>query len=211
MSISTLTELKTALANWLSRDDLTSRLEEFIALGEAKLNRNLRLLQMETTATVTISSAARTAALPTGFKDLISLIYTDIEEELNQVTPDKIDDNYTTTTGRPYYFAITDTFLFEMPADQNYSTQCRYRKKFDLINDSTNWLLTNYPDAYLFSAMAEAELYIMNDERAAVWLNRAMQVVAEANNVDSTIRSRAPLRMDEALVGYRRANIVTGL
>ena len=43
MAIGTYAELKTAVANWLDRDDLTDRIPEFIALAEAKMNRNLRI------------------------------------------------------------------------------------------------------------------------------------------------------------------------
>ena len=42
MAISNYTELKTAVANWLDRDDLTDRIPEFIALAESRFNRLLR-------------------------------------------------------------------------------------------------------------------------------------------------------------------------
>ena len=53
MAIGTYAELQTAVANWLDRGDLTDRIQEFIDLAEARINRNLRLRLMETTATGT--------------------------------------------------------------------------------------------------------------------------------------------------------------
>ena len=47
MAISNYTELNTAVANWLDRDDLTDRIPEFIALAEARFNRLLRIRAME--------------------------------------------------------------------------------------------------------------------------------------------------------------------
>ena len=47
MAITTNSELNTAVANWLSRSDLTSRIPEFIALFEAKFNRDMRVPQQE--------------------------------------------------------------------------------------------------------------------------------------------------------------------
>ena len=47
MAISNYTELKTAVANWLDRDDLTDRIPEFIALAESRFNRLLRIRAME--------------------------------------------------------------------------------------------------------------------------------------------------------------------
>ena len=41
MAISTFAELSTAAANWLDRSDLTDRIPEFIALAEARFNREI--------------------------------------------------------------------------------------------------------------------------------------------------------------------------
>jgi hypothetical protein len=48
MAISTYTELKSTIANWLNRSDLTSEIsDDFIKLVEADLNAKLRIRQME--------------------------------------------------------------------------------------------------------------------------------------------------------------------
>lgn len=47
MAITTFSELKTGIANWLERDDLTSRIPEFIALAEARHRREIRIRQMQ--------------------------------------------------------------------------------------------------------------------------------------------------------------------
>ena len=41
MSITNYTELKTAVANFLARSDLTDRIPEFISLAEGRLSREL--------------------------------------------------------------------------------------------------------------------------------------------------------------------------
>ena len=43
MSLSTYSELKTSVANYLVRDDLTSVIPDFITLTENRLNRELRI------------------------------------------------------------------------------------------------------------------------------------------------------------------------
>ena len=68
MAIGTYSELQTAVANWLDRDDLTDRIPEFIALAEAKMNRVLRISLMENVSTaLTMVSGTRDYSLPTGF------------------------------------------------------------------------------------------------------------------------------------------------
>ena len=66
MAISTYTELKASIANWLNRSDLSSEIsDDFIKLVEADVNAKLRIRQMEQIDTVTIN--AETVTVPTGF------------------------------------------------------------------------------------------------------------------------------------------------
>ena len=59
MAITTYDELKTSVADFLNRDDLTSVIPDFITMAEADLNRNVRHWRMEgaQTQTLTASSA----------------------------------------------------------------------------------------------------------------------------------------------------------
>src|SRR6266487_2180870 len=74
MSISSYSELKTALANWLARNDLTSRIPEFIALFESSAGRRLATRRQEVSTSVT--NTAGTAPLPSDFAECRSLIWT---------------------------------------------------------------------------------------------------------------------------------------
>jgi len=90
MAISTFAELKTATANWLDRSDLTDRIPEFIALAEARFNRNLRIRDMETVSTA-ISTVAGTREynLPTGFVQMKEFhLTTDPLTPLAYITPE---------------------------------------------------------------------------------------------------------------------------
>ena len=54
MAISTYSELQSSMADFLNRSDLTSVIPTFIALGEARMNRDIRHWQMENRASTTI-------------------------------------------------------------------------------------------------------------------------------------------------------------
>ena len=56
MAISTYSELKTAVSNWLNRSDLDLRIPEFIDLAEAGFNRMLRTRDQMTRSTTTAST-----------------------------------------------------------------------------------------------------------------------------------------------------------
>ena len=47
MAISNFTNLKTAIANYLNRDDLTSYIADFISLAESRINNELRVSKRE--------------------------------------------------------------------------------------------------------------------------------------------------------------------
>ena len=63
MSITTYTELKTAVENWLDHTLFTARVPEFIALFEATANRRLRVQQQETQGPALIPSAVNGSVL----------------------------------------------------------------------------------------------------------------------------------------------------
>ena len=66
MALNTYAGLKTSIANWLNRTDLTSEIaDDFIKLTEADFNSKLRIKQMEQIDTITIDSETET--VPTGF------------------------------------------------------------------------------------------------------------------------------------------------
>ena len=59
MSLSTYSEIKTSIANYLNRDDLTSVIPDFISLTENRLDRELRV-RVNMTRAETTTTANRT-------------------------------------------------------------------------------------------------------------------------------------------------------
>jgi len=183
MAISTKGELKTAAANWLNRSDLTDRLDEFIELAEASLNRNLRTRDMLVRTTTTAS--AQYIGLPSDFLEMqnIELTSTSPPKRLIYATSDRSDDirwQKDNTTGIPIYYTIEGDAIQLMPTpDADYTLQINYYKTLPAMSDSgDNWLLVSHPDIYLYSVLMQASPYLMDPESAQVWdglLARAMQ------------------------------------
>ena len=71
MAISTKAELHTAVANWLNRSDLTSRIPEFIALAEASFNRNLRTREMLVRSTASVTG--QYVSIPTDYLEMMNI------------------------------------------------------------------------------------------------------------------------------------------
>jgi hypothetical protein len=198
MAISNYTELKTAVANWLDRDDLTDRIPEFIALAEARFNRVLRLRSMEVKYTADTVAGQRNLALPTSYIQMRNFqVNTSPLTILSYVTPEIYDRLWGgSTQGIPEFYTILadEVSLGPIPASVM-EVEMLFYKRFDNLDsattsgypDSVNWLITNAPDIYLYGSMLEAEPFIMNDERIQVWaqgFEKGVMDLQEQDNKD---------------------------
>lgn len=188
MAISTYGELKTALADHLHRGDLTSVLPDFILMGESKLNRLLQLRDMVQSQTGNLSTSVRTLALPTLFQEKIQFRITDPLRELTYVPPGRLMEysDEENATGEPRRFTITSQIELDRIPDSAYAYVLTYYKGYRLSGDSdTNYLLTNYPQAYLYAAQVHAANYMGNFQRAQLMSAQLASEIAEIKRAEA--------------------------
>ena len=170
----TYDELKTEIANFLNRSDLTSQMDFFIDQTEAEFNRRLRVTDM---VKRTVASAdAQYLTLPTDWLEVINVeITTNAFRPLFQMSIESLDvyrKSINDTTGQPVYFAIVDNTLELCPTpDSARDLQLTYYAKITALSDSdtTNFLSNNSPDVYLYGCLKNASVYLMEDERALMF------------------------------------------
>ena len=173
MAITSYSELQTAVGSWLNRSDLTSNIPDFITLAEASFNRVLRTRNQITRANSSVN--AQYVALPTDLLELFNIqVNTDPIKRLEQVSLDKADDlrSSLSSSGTPSYFAITGSNIELIPTpDDTKTIEIIYYAKITALTstNTTNWLLDNYPDIYLYGTLVQAEPFLMNDERLGTW------------------------------------------
>lgn len=156
MAIGTYAQLKTAVAGWLHRSDLTTLIPDFVSLCEADIRRDLRVREMEQSATGSLSGS--TLAIPTGFLEMRRVMLADRVQ--TYLTPAEFNSVRTSSTDS--YTILGTNFVFQAASG---SYQIDYYKAFDAFSadGDTNWLLTNHPDAYLFGSLAWACTYTQDD------------------------------------------------
>lgn len=166
MSISTYSELVSAVGDWLDRDDLAARSSTFIQLAEARLNRLLDDPEMEVTAT--LQAAGDFTALPTDFGEMVSISTGD--GRLQQVGPVEFA-SFSSISGVPRYYVVEDGAIGFAPGNATANIRLVYRRRLPALGtgNPTNWLLTLAPDAYLYGALVQAEGFLAEDERVAGW------------------------------------------
>lgn len=173
MAITTYSELKSAVADWLNRSDLTAVIPNFIALAEAKMNRQLRHRSMVTRATATLDTPY--FAVPNDWKETIRFqLNTNPVTPLVYVTPEQLleDSQVYSTGGQPMFFTTTGNQFEVLPApDGSYEAELLYYAKLPSLSDSntTNWLLTDSPDLYLYGTLMQSAPYLKEDERVGIW------------------------------------------
>jgi hypothetical protein len=174
MAITTYSELKTSVANWLNRDDLTSVVPDFITLAEADMNRKIRHWRQEKRSTAEIDT--QYSAIPADFAEAIRFYLTaDNTSPLELISQSEmVDQRYQSadTSGKPRYYAITagEIEVFPTP-DGTYDAELYYYSRIAELSDSntSNWVLEYFPDVYLYGALMHSSPYLKDDARVTVW------------------------------------------
>jgi len=174
MALTTYTELKSSVADWLNRTDLTAVVPDFISLAEAQIERTLRTRQMIVRATASIDSEY--SAVPSDFLETKSIkLNTNPVTALQFESVDALDSLKSTTyiaAGKPQYFGIVGGQIRVLPVpDSTYTAELIYYAKLTKLSDSvaSNWLLSQAPDVYLYGALMQATPYLKDDARISVW------------------------------------------
>jgi hypothetical protein len=281
MALSNFSELKTEIANYVDRSDLTSQIPTFIKLTEARINRSLRVRLMESVKIISLVSGSKRYPLPSDYLQLRTvqydvssvasttlngditdsvtdiiltsatgftatgtiligteqITYTGISTEtltgctraangttaaahtdgagvieiyttftagtisdnvnniihpLNYVTPQLLPRiNAGSITGIPEAYTMRAGYILMGPVpSSSYTMEIDYYAKVAALSDAapTNTMLTNNPDIYLYGSLMEAEPFIMNDGRVALWqaaFARAIQDIQLQDDKDS--------------------------
>lgn len=213
MSISNYTDLQSAVTRWLKRADQSTNVPDFIRLAEVRMKSLMDVRDFEETVDLTTTPNDAYVPLPSDFKSPVALWLDDINprERLDQVLPQNLP--YTTTPGRPLYWAIDgENIRFQAPAYQAYPLKFRYCKLFELSStNQTNYILTQYPDVYLFGALVEAADYLFDDANLPKWQAKFADAVQRANDQENSNQKYVPLMTEIAQMTKRRFNIYRGI
>ena len=189
MALTTYTELKTSIGDWLNRSDLTSVIPDFISLAEAQVERTLRTRQMIVRANASFD--AEYGAVPSDFLETKSLKLTSTNPQtpLEFLSIDALDNKAAeyTGSGKPRFFGVVGGQFRIVPTpDATYTTELTYYAKLTKLSSSvaTNWLLTSNPDIYLYGALLQAAPYLQDDARIQTWATLYERALNDAQTAD---------------------------
>ena len=190
MALGNYTELKAAVADWAGRTDLTTPIDyDFLIICEAEMRRRIR----RTTKTSTIYVSAAEIDPPSDMAEPIALIletgnaYNDVP--LKIVTPQKLAEvkaMYGGVSGIPTHVAYYNSkFQFAPEPNQSYDCTVVYVMQLTALSgaNTTNAILTEAPDAYLYGCLLQAAPYLEHDERIPVWQAKFDRAIDQLNEV----------------------------
>ena len=166
MALSTFTELKAAIADYLERDDLSDQIDNWIALAEARHQREVRIREMLVRAKAT-TGTDRYLALPVGFLQMSMFrLLTDPVTVLEELNMDGMTRRRRERTDRPRFFTVHEEIEFDVIPTGDFVVEMIYYKKLTPLSaqNETNALLTLASDAYLYAALSASSPYLEDDQ-----------------------------------------------
>ena len=189
MALTSYSSLKTAVANYLGRSDLTSQIPDFITLAELRLSREIRTRKLLNSVTTSTVAGDSTVEIPSDFLEMRDIYLSGNPRiTLNYESPSAFTRNaQAEVSGKPgFYTMLGQEFEFAPVPDKVYTVELLYYYKPTPMSDSvaSNEFLANYPDALLYATLAEAEPYLMNDARVQVWAQLYDRSINNINTSD---------------------------
>jgi len=198
MALDTYTNLKTSIADWLNRSDLTAVIPDFITLAEAQMNRDLNeLTALQKTVTGTVDSVTTSIAIPADLLNLMNIVLSDgtNNNSLSYIAPEDAG-NFGTGQDKPrYYSVIADNYVVYPIPNQTYTYSLHYVGEIPAlsVSNASNWVLANTPNLYLFGALLEAAAYLGNDPRVPLWEAKYAKGKETLLQQDSELARSGPL------------------
>jgi hypothetical protein len=193
VSIDSYTELKTAIADWINRDDISdARLGDFVALAEDRIFRELRIEDMETYVALTADSDGR-VTIPADFLEARDVLWDDVPLDRVSLAQMRSRAQY---QGKPIAFARDRTFfaLWPNPGNVTGFAMTYYARPTNLsTGNASNAVFAKAPALYLYGALVEAGIYLGSPpEKLSAWSDSfadAMARLMVEDNVNETAGS----------------------
>jgi hypothetical protein len=193
LSITTYSELKTAISEWSKRGDINTVVDDFIDLAEAEMWQHLRIRGMEARE-ASLSISGRNITLPTDYVAMRRLSYTHggAVRDLNYAAPEAL--RVKSGSGLPGNFTVSDVIELDRSPDATYTWELLYYKSLTALSNSntSNAVLARFPNVYLSGALwALAEWAQKPEDEIELAYQKFLRAIKSANDVDRRGRKGA--------------------
>lgn len=194
--MTTYATLKTDVAAYLHKSNLTDTIPTFVRLAESRIRHDVRVPAMQTAIDLTLS--AQSVSLPANFLDPIRLyLAVAYQRELRYRPPGVFwTSQESEIGGNPTIYTIEGQNVKVAPVPTDSPTaKLLYWAAFDVLSADadTNWLLTYHYPIYLYGTLAEGSAYLEDDEQAQKWGGQYAAVLGQISKRAKWSVAAAPL------------------
>lgn len=201
--VNSYSTLQTAIADWLTRDNLTTFIPNFIQNWEADFMRDPKNFGMWMEHSRTDAIVSSFVAVPADYLKLkYAYIATNPASRLDRMSINQLYGRYPRAGGGTFASSApgipqgiaretnggTPVFVFGPSPDGDYDVRYMYWAKQDALSDADDdatdhYLITDTPDLCLFGALLQAEAFIKNDPRVDLWRTMYNQALVSYRNL----------------------------
>ncbi len=212
--------LCTAVADMLNRQDLTTGIPNFVQLATTRIQRDMARVKHPYMMTHSQASVVQNyTPLPNDFVAMYQLMDQDTSQVIDYLSPEQTkqimsqgfipqtQNDYpytlpyvvTTTAGVPIYYTILGNRLRIIPTPGTTAPTTLdmwYYNRLLPLNTTNpqNWVLTRYPDLYLYGALVHSAPYLKADERVQLWESAYQTILRDIEvEADRAVRSQTKL------------------
>jgi hypothetical protein len=176
MSISNYGELKTSVASWLNRTDLTAVVSDLVTLAESAIRRDVRCRAMEQLEADILDGEI--LARPSRHLETKRLIVGGVP--LSFVTPEMYTSLQDANSSQAVFTNIGDNiYILGGSAGDAYTLNFYQSFPAFVADADTNWLLLNAPDIYLWASVCEGADFLKDDAAVMKYAGRYQVAVAK--------------------------------
>lgn len=179
-------------------DEVTSKVDSFLRIVEARINRVLQTRNQSKRAYLLTSSTADYYSLPSDFAGLRNII---LKTEVNSIsgtpmeymTPEYLNAYIEAGNTGAYYTIISNSIQIP-PVDDNQVLEVIYYQKIVPLTStaSENWLSSYSPDTYIQGLLVEISSFVKDADSAALWESRFKGSLDEISLEDAIDRWSGP-------------------
>jgi hypothetical protein len=191
MAINNYNQLKDELSAYLFHQRLVPRYDNCTQLFETAANTRLRVRQMETKAFLQTDIAGN-VRLPADYLVWRAVLQDNTttsggtEAELDYVHPAFLKSTVQVRAPAPGIFTIEGPELIVRPINTDAVYIVHYYGKIPtLVGNANNWLLLEYPNAYLYGVLTELAAVQRNTEMAQLYKARRDEAFAEITQLSA--------------------------
>lgn len=185
-AIADFAALKTQVAAFVNRTDLSAQMPVFVGMAEALIRRDVRVRSMETIVTGTLTG--ETLAQPSDLMETRRLLVA--EKNLSYVSPEEYNRLSQRTVIGGYFTIIGDDF-YVLGGQSGDDYSLTYIAQFSALSSDTdtNWLLLNAPEVYLWSSCYQAAIYLKDVAAAQNYLAMYQMAVKALNDSEKSAQT----------------------